>query len=423
MTGSLPPPAHGVTEVETGKLWDTPVAITACLAGCCAGLGAYFGLPMLLDAAGKSLGFNMGQLGWIGSAESLGMLVGSIIASRFVASGRFRAIALIGGALSAAATLAVTLATLFPLFCALRLIAGIGNGLIYSASAACLTRSSNPARNFALVAIITVLANSLELWALPFIRAEWGLPGMYTLLTFVFIVPALMFTAVPKVIPLQQPSDGERPIDARLSQNDAPSLSISAALCLAGILIFNVATSAFWAYAEGIGTNAGLDTNDIATTLTLSNLTALTGSAIAYFIIRHYGPIRPLILLTAVFTVLFGWWALDMAPKSYVIGAFLLFQVWAAVGVLQFDAMAVLDPIGRGVALVPAAQGIGQSSGPLMAGLLLGSGASFSALHVTNGAVAALSAATFCTAYLMRSRTKPSLASTKGALHATERLH
>jgi hypothetical protein len=49
----------------------------------------------------------------------------------------------------------------------------------------------------------------------------------------------------------------------------------------------------------------------------------------------------------------------------------IFFEVWSMASVYQLSTLTGIDPSGRHVALIPAAQGIGQSAGPFLAGILL----------------------------------------------------
>jgi hypothetical protein len=56
---------------------------------------------------------------------------------------------------------------------------------------------------------------------------------------------------------------------------------------------------------------------------------------------------------------------------AYIIGVLIFFEVWSMTQVYQLGTLNTIDRSGR-FALVPAAQGLGQSVGPFITGLLLG---------------------------------------------------
>ena len=65
-------------------------------------------------------------------------------------------------------------------------------------------------------------------------------------------------------------------------------------------------------------------------------------------------------------------WSQHLVTSLYVSGIALFFEAWAVTAVLQMSTLSMFDVTGRFAALVPAAQGIGQSAGPFVAGSVLG---------------------------------------------------
>ena len=64
-------------------------------------------------------------------------------------------------------------------------------------------------------------------------------------------------------------------------------------------------------------------------------------------------------------------WSVSLSTASYICGVLVFFEVWSMASVYQLSTLTGIDPTGRHVALIPAAQGIGQSAGPFLAALLL----------------------------------------------------
>jgi len=149
-------------------------------------------------------------------------------------------------------------------------------------------------------------------------------------------------------------------------------------LCLAAIVLFNVAASAFWAYADRIGASIHLRERTVSTILTVGNLVSITGSMLAYAISRRWGQHRPQLAATGLMIVTFLVWAMQLTPLHYVLGIFVFFEVWSTVSVYQLGTLSAIDDTGRRVALLPAAQGVGQSVGPSFSAALIALGCDFS---------------------------------------------
>jgi hypothetical protein len=388
---------------------DRRAAILACISGCCAAYGVYFGLPLILAAVGHDFGFDERQLGWAGSADNLGLLVGSVAVSLSARQVRFRLLAFVGISVAVLGDLLTPAASSYPVFIGLRLLAGTGNGMCYSASVALLSLSSKPTRNFAALVIILVVINSVELWVLPFVVTQFGVTGLYRGLAAAFAVPAVLFFICGREL---GGAIGAAPIPMARAAPDSHHLTVRLGwLCLASVILFNVSASAFWAYAERIGSAAGITEDAIANTLTVCNLLSLGGSALAYVLSRRFGQYRPLLVATGVVVGVFLWWASILTPGSYVGGVFLFFEVWAMAAVLQLGILSGIDGSGRLVALFPAAQGVGQSAGPFVAGAMLGWGAINAQILAMSAGFAVLSGLACLRVYTVLRREAPALAS------------
>jgi MFS family permease len=390
-----------------GGGWDGTAAVTACIAACVAAYGVYLGLPLILGALADTFRFDNRQIGWIGSAENLGLLLGAAGVSLLARTRRFRRVALAGVALAVTCDALTLLVSSFPAFCGIRLIAGLGSGLCYSSAVTSLSLTERSARNFSIFIAVLVIANSLELWLLPGVVAHWGVHGVYTALGALYVAPALLLWFIPARI---EPQSGD---PRQATEPVVPQQAAFARLawsCLAAIVLFNIAASAFWAYSERIGTWIGLTESAVANTLTICNLVSLTGSALAYWLSRYWGQHRPQLGALVVMIAVYATWAFGLSPLRYVLGVLLFFEVWSMASVYQLSTLTGIDRVGRYVALVPAAQGIGQSAGPFIAGLLLGWRLTFPQilLAVTLFAIGCL--ATYSTVYVRLRRIHPELA-------------
>jgi predicted MFS family arabinose efflux permease len=391
----------------TAARWDSPAAIAVALTSAIVSYFVWLGLPVILGSLVSGLGFTDEQIGWVGSAEYLGVLLGSVYVSRKARSGRFRRLALAGIAITVCADVATLGTKTIAAFCIVRLIGGAGSGACYSASIACLSLARKPTRTFSILMVVMTIANSLELWWLPRVVNQWGTTGIYTFLAVSYVVPAVLLRLIPARITASDRPDEDT---NTVSPIGAQSITRLAWLCLVGIVLFNVAATSFWAYAERIGEFAGMTVRMISKTLTICNLLGLAGSVAAYWMSRLWGQHRPQLVCFALMILAYGMWGVNLTPRSYVMGVFLFFQVWAIVAVYQLGTLSKIDPSGHYIALVPAAQGVGQCVGPSLAGYLLARQLDFPEMlgAVTLFAVGCLLA--YATVYLSLRRLSPALA-------------
>ena len=347
---------------------DSPLAIAACMCSCITAYGVYLALPLILGALSDLYGLSGREIGWVGAAENAGLLLGSIIVSILAKAGRFRRMMVYGMALAILGDVGTSFVQTFEPLAAIRLGAGLGSGMCYSAGIAYLSLARQSSRHFSVFIFALVLMNSMELWVVPSIISSVGLRGLYVAFGAVFLLPLALIPFIPAV----RVSGAAKMIDADSGPLAVDTPRSLAWWCLAGVVLFNVAASAFWAYSERIGASIGLSQQAVANTLTLCNLFSLSGSVLAYWLSRRWGHHRPQLAALAVMLAVFGTWSMHLSPSGYVIGVLVFFEIWSMTQVYQLGTLQGIDRSGQFVALVPAAQGLGQTAGPFIAGLLLG---------------------------------------------------
>jgi hypothetical protein len=246
--------------------------------------------------------------------------------------------------------------------------------------------------------VVLVIANSLELWLIPDVVAAWHARGIYAVLGLLFLPPALLIAFIPKAM-------AETP-EAQYT-GAIPAEATLAWVCLLGVVLFCVAASAFYAYAERIGLSVGMSESSISNTLTLCNLFSLTGSMLAYALGQRWGQHRPQLAAILVMIGVYAAWAISLSVPAYISGVLIFFEVWSMASVYQLSTLTGIDPSGRHVALIPAAQGIGQSAGPFLAGTLLDQQMGFAQMLGVVALFAVGSLASYSSVYIRLRRTNP----------------
>lgn len=384
--------------------WDSPRAVAACVCAAVAAYGVYLALPLILGALSDRYGFTERDIGWTGAAENLGLLLGSVWVSVRARAGGFRAqilagiiIAILGNVLTA------RIQTFMPMASA-RLLTGFGSGVCYSAGVACLSLMRNSSRHFSLLIVVLVIVNSLELWLVPSLMGLTGLGGLYLVFAGLFLLPTVQIGALPARISSVTATSSVQ------SLKTPQAFRSMAWWCLFAIVTFNVAASAFWAYSERIGLSVGLSGHAVANTLTLCNLFSLTGGVLAYWLSRRWGQYRPQLVIILIMLLVFGSWSVRIGAVGYVAGVLIFFEVWSMTQVYQLGTLSGIDSTGGYVALVPAAQGLGQSAGPFIAGGLLGWGMGYPEVLLAMSAFVVACFAGYLVVYLRLRRVQPTLA-------------
>ena len=366
--------------------------------------GVYLGLPVLLGALADSYHFDPVQTGRLASLELAGLLLGSIAVANLLREGRHRPLALCGIAVAMTANLAsMYFATLESLY-VVRTVAGFGSGLCYGVSMACLSYSKDPARTSSLFGVGLIVISSLELYALPLIAREWSMPGIFAALGLAYVIPLVVVRWLPtrrEALPIVAEPETAGTGDTHVALSW---------LCLLAIAFFNVAVSAVWAYAERIGASAQLSATFVATTLNVCNIASLFACWLAWRVSRRFGQQRPQFFALAATALALMTWPAVFGEIDYAVHMMVFFQAAAVTSVYQVGIIGVIDASGKHAALIPAAQGVGVSIGPVLGGVMFSVGSSTTPLLLGSGTILLLTLGVYLLVYYQLRRVEPQLA-------------
>lgn len=349
----------------------------ACALGI-AGYGFYQALPVMLGMLAQHHGLTVQQIGWLGSLELSGMLLGGLFAAWSLPTFRQRRLG--GGALtSILIALACTLAaTSFGATSVARFAGGFGAGLAYSISVASVALTAAPTRNFGVLNAAMVLSGSIQLSAFPWV----GMTGSFMVLAVECVVAALLLPALPVA--------QTRP--RRDARQRAGAKGIQGWTFLAATTLFHIAPAALWTYSERIGTDSGLTAGFVGATLTMSTLAAAGTCLLGWRLGARWGEHRALLGTAALLALtLTSWLAPSFGAAGYALRSLFFFSTWALGGVFQLSAAEPVDSSGRLAALVPVAQNVGLAIGPLAGASVLTWGVSLPDMLAVNAAFVVLS--------------------------------
>jgi MFS family permease len=359
-------------------------------------------LPVIVGALGSKSHIDSRALGLLAFLELGGAAVTSIAVSWQMR--RFNAASLCawGSFCLAAANLAASAAVSSAvLLLVLRLIAGVGTGLMSAGMLALVARVPNPERMYGILGFAPCVSASLAFTLAPnLIRLTNGASGMFlfwgalaavnSLCLFVYRRRLVAFVdqfradvRVPAGTPgaVTQGAGG-------LGNQIQPKVLV---FCLACIFLLAFCDSAVWAFVEPIGERIGLSIEGFSRALILTAVVACLGPLLAARIGSRFGVLAPIAIGQLFMIGLSILMVLTREPVLFA--ATLSLRVIAVLFLVpRYNGLfARIDPIGRVVAAAQGAQGIAYGVGPLVGGFLIGlQEHSF----VILGVVAALSAAT-----------------------------
>jgi predicted MFS family arabinose efflux permease len=171
------------------------------------------------------------------------------------------------------------------------------------------------------------------------------------------------------------------------------------ALCLGAVALVYVAIGSYWAYAERMGITFGIPATLVHHLLTASVLLSTIGCLAAFRLSRSVGQSRPLLGALALLAVVLLVHSASPHPVMYVVTLIVMQMCWNFIDIFQLGTLAIVDPSGRGAALVPAAQGVALAAGPAAGGVALTVGGGYWAVLLLAGGAAALATACYSIVY------------------------
>jgi predicted MFS family arabinose efflux permease len=353
------------------SIFDQPKAILAAVIISIVGNAVFIGMPMLVGSLADTLGFDEQQLGWLASADLMGIFVASIAASMLVNRVNRQLLVYVGITVAIIANFSSTIFHQFENLFIIRIIAGLGEGMCYSVGVATLAGTHKTARNFSILLFVLVAVNAIELYTFPSISDKWGVDGIFLFFCGAFILTYFFVRWLPA-------SNKESSIQ-EASSTDYQNIKTTIPawipwLCLAAVACVYINVGAFWAFIERLGVDAKLSDDFISSTLAIGTLFTLSGCAIATWMGNKYGQSKPLIGAFALMTAILFLLAFKVTPVSYVIAATVFNFCWLFIDVFQLGTIGNIDHSGKYAALVPGAQGLTQSISPAFAGFILSQG-------------------------------------------------
>lgn len=349
---------------------DASVLAASCLLGA-AGYGFYCGLPVMLGGLADARGIAAALLGWIASAEILGLLLGGLVGTWLTARLGRRRLAIAGVAMVASANLASMSPELGVAgLIAIRLLGGVGGGCIYALGVSSLALTSNPARSVAWFSAILTLVATGVVGLLPIVLKHGGLDAGFLMLLGMAAISMLGIGRLP---------ESSAATTLAPSRGRGAKFDRSVWILLTGMACFHVAPVIYWTYGERIGMGAGIPEATLGLTFAVSGVLGTAACFCTEGMARRLGQVGSLRLVTMLLIGgLLSWLVGTLTPVSYLVRACLVTIPWAVGGVFQVNLANEIDPSGRLSALVGPAQNVGLMAGPAVASTLLSANLSFS---------------------------------------------
>lgn len=372
------------------------------------GYAVMVGLPVISTSWVRNLGFTESQVGYVASADLFGLATGAVIAFFVVARFDRRWLTMAAAAIAIVANLLCIYYQSYEVTLVLRLAAGIGAGIYTGIAVATIGGHSRPAFAFGMELFAFAFSQAAELKFLPYLTIE----EMYVVFAAAFAAGLLFIRWVPRrpadapldvAVDVAEP-DGEHHVEHRHVPVWVPWLVLTA------VVLTYVDIGAYWTYIELATVDTEAAPDWVADMLVYTSFFSLVGCLAAVLLSNRFGLSRPL-LVTLLFQasivamLLFG-----ITNTTVAFSMFAFNFCWIFVDIYQSAMISNVDRSGRYVALLPAAQGLGNGIGPYLAASVLAFGFSYNGVFILCAGASIAAMLVYLFMYLNLRRRIPALA-------------
>jgi predicted MFS family arabinose efflux permease len=336
----------------------TTARVAALTAGV-VGLVLVNSLPVVLGVLKTKLGLDAATLGAYGSAETIGIAIGSLAAVFALRHVSPRLVAAIGLLLVCAAdAVSMWLPTITALT-AIRWVGGFGTGFT---QAACFLvyGQSHREQNQAIYSIGQTGLAFFAIWVTPLVEAAFGWHALFMGLALL-TVPALTLVKHFPAAAIQRAPD---------APHVRQPLSVPVWLAIGGVTLFFAGQGALWAFLETIGDASGFSADTVHTSMTVCAAFGTLGPIVVLIVAERIRPAIPLIgsvaltLVAVSFMQSHSVWIYTASISAF----FFCLSVFAA---YQFGVIAGAERSGRAAVLMSPANYLGFSVSAYLGGQMV----------------------------------------------------
>jgi len=395
--------SNAINTTETANHFDRWQTIAVAIFMALVGYTVMVSVPVLTTALVQQVGFSPEQAGRIWGADMLGLSIGALIAAFTVARVNRRYLVFIGAGLTIAANALCMKFIDYEAIYALRVIAGIGSGLITAVAVATLGGATNPVMAFNLELVGFSFSSAFELRFLPTLTMD----GIY----FFFMSLSVACVLLVFWIPTRPLNAEELALQENKQQKDenwhVPK--IIPLICLTAICFTYINIGGYFTYIELAALADGISQDWTGLVLAWGSFLAIAGCVLAV-LCQRYGLFRPLFVSLIVMAATAIMPSTGITDYSLLISVFVFMALWTFVDVYQASMIAHMDRTGSMVALLPCVQGFGQFVGPNIAASIIGAGLGYGVMFVVSGSMALVALGLYFGVFLYMHRRNSMLA-------------
>ena len=327
--------------------------------------------PGIVGAAANSMGLGETQLGLLIGLYFAGFGIVSATSYLWIRKVNWRVYSSIGVIMMGFSFILAGMIEGYPTLLFLMFVVGIGAGLFASPSITILGDGTEAENGFSWMIIFSVAGAAALLALFPIVGKTGGFSSVMNLLGGSTLATLLLIPLIPINNKKEEKSNESDTVKVEKFSwsNDRMTQPILALLVMA---LFCWAFGGSWAFFERIAYYAALPATETGQALAIGTLFGTIGAPLAAFFIKRIPMYYcyAITIASIAITLLF----LNSSSLTSIIYLLLVcsFQFWVNAGFcLMMAQTAEVDKIGRFVALIPAAQSLGNTIGAPINGLVL----------------------------------------------------
>lgn len=395
-------PLHGKTGFDDWR------SVTMAVFMALVGYSVMVGIPVISTAWVTQLGFSEVQVGRVAGADLGGLSAGSILASLVMGKVNRRMLVLLGAAIAIAANGGCMVFLQYEQVLWLRVLAGIGNGVVTAVAVATLGATYKPARAFNILLFAFAFSQFAEIRYLPYLSMN----GIY-LAFIVALVPAVVLVRWIPAYPIGHERAAAPPPESILTESRSAFPDVPKYvpwLCLFGIFATYINIGAYWTYIELASLDSGVDAKWTGDVLAGASFLSIVGCLFATVLSNRFGLARPLFGALITMAIIVGMLANGVTDMKLLVSAFMFNFLWIFIDVYQMSSVANVDRTGAFASLMPGAQGLGQIVGPNLAASILGLQLGYRGVFIMCSSAAVLGLVIYLVLYARLKKINPEVA-------------
>ncbi len=337
------------------------VVITASACAFNIGMLSWWAQPIIIHSLMQGLSLSETQAGLVISTEIMAVALTSFAISPRIHLLPIRKSCLAGCLVAVCCHILSVFIDTYTSLLAVRLLAGIAEGFVYSIAVGIVASTINPDRGYGIINAVNIVYCSVFMALVPSIEISTPNVLMFSSLAIASLILVPFVCALPEYV-----SSSSEP-----SPQAEGVFDTSAWLLLLVMFLWGTGLNALWPYLFYIGTSTGLEVQQVGFVFGSGGFTALAGVMLMTVVGNRFGHFRPLLfgLIVNVLAVVLV--TMMSTAMTYIVGVLLLMLAVYFLLPFLLAIAAEIDPAGRVAAAVGGMYMFTGGIGPVLGGNLV----------------------------------------------------